>query len=235
MTGRNLPVGVGFRMWASTYERENPLTELDRLATRRLAPAPAGGALLDTGCGTGRRLPRVDPPGGPRLVVGLDLVPAMLLRGRRRIGVARYLLIAGLEAIPLCSGLFDVVWCRLTMGFVPKIEPAFSSLAKQLGPDGRLLVTDLHPDLAAEGAERGFRDEDGSWRVIATTVHPVDRWLDAAHLAGLEPDGRVELAAGPELAGAYRAAGREDIYREHSQRPVLLGLSFRRLRLTPGR
>lgn len=232
MTGGRLSVEVGFGRWASSYEHENPLTELDRRAARRLVPAPSGGALLDVGCGTGRRLPRFDTPEGPGLVVGLDLVPEMLFRGRNRMGASRHLVLAALEEIPLRPGLFDAVWCRLTIGFVRELEPAMSSLAGQLRCDGRLLITDLHPDLAEEGAERGFLDDDGRWTVIESSVHPVERMLETARLAGLELEDRLDLEIGPELAPAYEAAGRDDLYREHSGRPVLLGLS---LRLTRGR
>ena len=228
MTDGRLPVDLGFRLWASTYEHENPLTDLDGRASARLAPPPPGGTLLATGCGTGRRLPRPDSPNGPRLVVGLDLVPAMLFHGRRRLAPSRHLLAARLEAIPVRPGLFDTVWCRLVIGFVPAIEPAFVSLASQLAPDGRLLVTDLHPDLVAEGAERGFRADDGTWMVIEAQAHPIDRLIEAAALAGLELEGRLELPAGPELKETYRAEGRDDLFREHSQRPVLFGLLFQR-------
>ncbi len=161
-------------------------------------------------------------------MVGLDLVPAMLFHGRRRLAASRHLVAARLEAIPLRPGLFDAVWCRLTIGFVPEIEPALVSLASQLVPGGRLLVTDLHPDLVAEGAERGFRAEDGSWKVIEAHAHPIDQLIEAAALAGLELDGRLELSAGPELEETYRAAGRDDLFLEHSRRPVLLGLVFQR-------
>ncbi len=34
MSSDRLPVERGFRMWAPTYDLENPLTELDRLATK---------------------------------------------------------------------------------------------------------------------------------------------------------------------------------------------------------
>lgn len=229
MTRERMPVDLGFRRWAPTYEHENPLTELDRLVTDNLAPPPPGGALLATGCGTGRRLPQPDSVGGPRLVVGLDLVPAMLFQGRHRLTASRHLVAAGLEAVPLRPGLFDIVWCRLTIGFVPEVSPAFASLAHQLGPTGRLLVTDLHPDLVAEGAERGFRADDGSWKVIEARAHSIDRLIEAASGAGLEIDGRLELPAGPELEEKYRTAGREDLYRKHSQRPIVFGLSFRRV------
>jgi len=233
MSSDRLPVERGFRMWAPSYEVENPVTDLDRQATRRLAPAPPGGTLLDVGCGTGRRLPQPGGPDGPIRVVGLDLVPAMLVRGRSRFQAGIQLAAGRIETIPLRPGLFDVVWCRLVIGFVQDIERAFISMGSQLRPPGLLLVTDLHPDLVAEGAERGFHAKDGTWQVIEAHSHPADRLVEAAARAGLDLVDRVDLPIGREQADAYRAVGRDDLYREHRQRPVLLGLTFRSKGLTP--
>lgn len=228
MSRGRLPVGEGFRQWAPTYELENPLTRLDCLVTERLAPAPPGGALLEVGCGTARRLPAPDTASGPALVVGVDLVPAMLAQGRQQRAAGCCLVAATVDALPLRPAIFDVAWCRLAIGFMARLEAAFASLAAQLQPDGRLLITDLHPDLVAEGAERGFRAEDGAWQVIEALAHPVDHLIEAASGAGLELVDRNEPAVGPELEELYRSAGREDLYHEHSQRPVLVALLLRK-------
>lgn len=224
MSSEHHSVREGFRRWAETYEEENPLTELDRIATRRLMPSPIRGALLEVGCGTGRRLPVSGQ--GLDLVVGLDLVPAMLARHRTAVG--RHLVAGRLERLPFSDPLFDTVWCRLTIGFVRELQMAMSSLAGVLKEGGRLLITDLHPDMAERGAERGFRLDDGSWQVVESVVHSVEDLLTAASNADLELTERLDLTVGPEFAESYRAAGREDLYRVHRTQPLLLGLRFRR-------
>jgi ubiquinone/menaquinone biosynthesis C-methylase UbiE len=224
MSAKPLSVTDGFRRWAATYEEENPLTELDQIASRQLTPPPIRGALLEVGCGTGRRLP--DTGQGPDTVVGLDLVLAMLSRHRPVPG--RHLVAGTIEQLPFSDGHFDVIWCRLTIGFVRELRPALSSLARVLKKDGQLLITDLHPDMADQGAERGFRLDDGSWQVIESVVHPVEQLLATAGHAGLELTGRLDLTVDPEFADRYRSAGREDLYRVHSKQPLLLGLRFSR-------
>ena len=75
-----LPVREAYRLWAETYDYENAITALENEAVTHLTPPIAGRALLDAGCGTGRRLPTT----GPQRAVGIDLVRELLTMGRSR-------------------------------------------------------------------------------------------------------------------------------------------------------
>ena len=68
-----------YGLWAPTYDRETAVSALENRGVGALSPPLSGRALLDAGCGTGRRLPSPSPD-GPSLVVGLDLVLGMLAR-----------------------------------------------------------------------------------------------------------------------------------------------------------
>ena len=70
-----------YRLWSETYDAENPLTALDKIAVSLLTPSLTGLDLLDAACGTGRRL--VFPSHRPRSVAGIDLVFEMLAMGRK--------------------------------------------------------------------------------------------------------------------------------------------------------
>jgi SAM-dependent methyltransferase len=113
-------------------------------AIRELAP-PAGGRVLDVGCGTGRALPLLRSVVGTRgVVVGLDLTPEMLAEARRR-GRAS---IAGLvlgdgERLPVRGGAFDAL---LAAGYVPHLAdpvPGLRELACVTKVGGRLAI--FHP------------------------------------------------------------------------------------------
>lgn len=51
-----LATRAAYRLWAETYDEENPLTTLDESAVRAFTPELQGLDLLDAACGTGRRL-----------------------------------------------------------------------------------------------------------------------------------------------------------------------------------
>ena len=220
-----LPAREGYRLWASTYEVENPVTVLDEAAVHQLTPPLAGQALLDAGCGTGRRL-RSAGAQAARRTIGIDLVPEMLKQGRHR-AEELSLAAADVRALPFGDRRFDVVWCRLVLGHVRGLEPAYHELARVTGRGGSVIVTDFHPAAARAGHVRTFRDAEGTSRVIEHHVHqPLDHQSAAAR-AGLSLDARLDLVVGPAVRGFYQTAGMLDRYVQQQGLPLLLALRFR--------
>ena len=242
-----LPTREAYALWAATYGAENAVTHLEHRAVRTLTPDLAGLRLLDAACGTGRRLPRPGA-GGPACAIGIDLVPEMLARARRpRIAngnpaartaatgtpvaappaVAPLLAAADLRALPFADDRFDVVWCRLALGHLAELGPAYTELARVACHGAHVIVTDFHPAAARAGHVRSFRDRDGLLHVVEHHIHDPDVHAAAARDAGLTLIDRIEPEVGPAVRHFYQAAGRLAAYHEQRALPLVLALAFR--------
>jgi len=190
---------------------------------RRLSPASFT-RLLDAACGTGRRLPRrAETARSSGTAFGVDLVYEMLAAGAR----PKQLAAGDLLRLPLRSREFDLVWCRLALGHVADLGAAYAELARVVAPGGALVATDVHPALFDAGFARDFKDADGRRRVVEHHVRGRADHLAAAERAGFLLEDEDEPRVGPEIRGAFAAAGRLAHYEEQLGMPVLLAFRFR--------
>jgi malonyl-CoA O-methyltransferase len=210
----------GYRLWAPSYQAETAVSHLDDLLVARLTPPLAGLSLLDAGCGTARRLRRA----GAALAVGADLTPEMLAASGDPAGLAA----ADVRSLPFASASFDVVWCRLVIGHLPRTDAAYAELARVCRRGGTVIVTDFHADAVAAGHRRTFRDPSGATREVEHHVHPPQAQAAAAADAGLHLTAREDGEVGPELRHFYAAAGRLAAYEEQRGLRIVLALAFRR-------
>jgi len=221
------PLGTGpaYRLWAATYDVENPLTTLDSLAIRLFSHDIGGKRLLDAACGTARRL--VFPKGhAPKSACGVDLVFEMLAVGRRDRARPRTTAGGDLRALPFGAELFDVVWCRLAAGHLLQIAPLYREFARVLRKGGYAVVTDFHPDAIRRGHARAFRDASGAAHVVEHVVHDADAHEASAREAGLAFDASGSLGVGAEVRPFYERAKKLDRYAADLGLPLLLALRF---------
>ncbi len=224
-SGHPTPLAVrdAYGLWAPTYARETAVSALENRGVAALTPPLSGRALLDAGCGTGRRLPSPSPD-GPSLVVGLDLVLGMPLQGHDTMADGAQLVAGDLRALPLAAGLFDVIWCRLALGHLPALEGPYREIARVAREGARVIVTDLHPEAARAPSVRTFRDADGALHAVEHHLHEVADHEREARRAGLWLDARLDLMVGPEVRHFYEDAGALRRYEEQRGLPVVLVL-----------
>jgi len=78
--------------------------------------------------------------------------------------------VADITALPFGDRLFDVVWCRLVVGYVAELASVYRELSASLAP--RLRHRDrLSPAAAQAGLLRSFRDAQGAVHVLENHVH----------------------------------------------------------------
>jgi malonyl-CoA O-methyltransferase len=216
-----LPAREAYRLWAPRYAAETAVSALEDAAVRRVTPPVAGRALIDIGCGIGRRLPH-----GTRVTVGIDLVVEMLAQQRTSGDAPRHPPVAAgdVRALPIRAAAFDVLWCRLVLGHIPDLVPAYREMARVAASDATLIVTDFHPDARAAGHTRGFRDEDGRPHVVEHHDHSANLHIDVAGNAGWKLRRRLDLEVGPSLLPIYERAGA--LVRYHEQVGLKLVVLF---------
>jgi malonyl-CoA O-methyltransferase len=221
-----LPVADAYRLWAPRYDEETVLSALEARAVAQYAGPVEGRMLLDAGCGTGRRRPPLDA--GFHCVVGVDLVPEMLAEGRRRRGAGPLLAAADVRALPLSSGLFDLLWFRLAIGHLVDLAEAYRELERVAAPAARLIVSDMHPAAIAAGHTRTFHDVTGQLRHVEHHVHSLAEQRRTAGLAGWRVDRIVEVSAGRQELPFYERAGRLEQFERERDLPLVLILCLHR-------
>jgi len=212
-----------YRLWAPSYERETAVSLLEDGLVRRMTPPLAGRRLLDTGCGTGRRLREA----GAAVSVGVDLSPEMIGTGRAaNSGVPGLVTHVGdVRDLPVPDRSFDVVWCRLVLGHLPDLHRPYAELARA-GDDGVIvIVSDFHPSAYRQGHRRTFR-ADGQLHEIVHHDHSLAAHADAARAAGLVPVDWQEAVIGSDVRHFYEEAGRPALYAEHFGLPLVMALAF---------
>jgi len=219
---RVLSPAQGYALWAPRYD-ETAITVLEAAAVGAHGPPLDGRRLLDAGCGNGRRLANARAAGAS-VAVGVDLVPEMLAQARDEPLLAA----ADVRALPVASGAFDVVWCRLVLGHVADLDAAYAELGRCCAPGGILVVTDFHPAAVEAGHRRTFRDATGAVHELENHVYRVDTHRASAARAGLTLRERHDCTVNETVRGFYERAGRLDMYERQLGQPIVLALVFAR-------
>lgn len=207
-----------YRLWAANYEAETAVSFLDAELAKALSPRTEGKMLLDAGCGTGRRMPR-----DAQFAAGVDACVEMLNAGGRDDVAA-----ADIRALPFPGGQFDIVWCRLVLGHVLELPPAYRELARVCRIGGHLLVTDFHADAVAAGHKRSFRDSSGRAHEVVHYERDHAAHEAAAAMAGFSLAARRDARIGPEVEHFFANAGRTQQFARDRGLAVVCGLLFQR-------
>lgn len=167
-----------------------------------------GDAVLDLASGAGEpAFSAARRVGAGGLVVGTDIVPAMLAGAVRR-AAARPAPVpcfaaADMTALPFPDAIFDRVTCRFGIMFVPDVQAALGDLLRVLRPGGR-----------AAFMVWGARADNALFDVVADAVD---------HHLGLDADGALDplfrFAEPGSLAEHLDAAGFVGVS-EHALTPV---------------
>jgi len=149
-------------------------------------------------------------------VVGIDYVPALLARGRRRAeaeGLDIDLVEGDAEAIPFADASFDAVVSVFGAMFAPDHAKTFAELARVCRPGGRIGLATWTPD--------GFVGE--MLKVVAAHVPPAPGvaspllWGTKAHLGAMFGDA-IEGLSARERTFTFRfrsAAAFVEFFRDH--------------------
>ena len=116
-----------------------------------LAP-PAGGAVLEIGCGTGRNLIAVGKAWPKAMLYGVDISEAMLETARAsvaKMGMSERVMLAQGDACAFDPqaifgrATFDRVFISYALSMIPDWEAALAQAARCVAPGGRLEIVDF--------------------------------------------------------------------------------------------
>jgi SAM-dependent methyltransferase len=148
-------VAEGYPEWAPAYDQPgNPILQLEGPFTASLFAELEPGRALDAACGTGRQSAVLADFG--HRVVGVDATEAMLERARERVPAAEFRA-GSLTGLPLEDASVDVAVCSLALTHLPELGPAVAELARVVRPEGRVVISDVHPLFVALGGQAAYR------------------------------------------------------------------------------
>jgi ubiquinone/menaquinone biosynthesis C-methylase UbiE len=202
---RVLPTREGYDRWAATYDTMgNWLLELEQPEVDRALGGVVQLDLLDVGTGTGRHAIRLASRGAR--VTALDFSQEMLAVARAKPGAERVHWMAHdvNMALPFSDRSFARVLSALVLEHIPpaRLVPFFRELGRVTLPEGRIVVTAMHPAMFLKGISANFHDDDGeirprsypatlsdyvmgaidaSLRIVRLSEHSVDEALAARH------------------------------------------------------
>ncbi len=114
---------------------------------------PAGGAILEAGCGNGIALPDLVAAFGPDAhVTGIDPTTGFVVMARERaaqLGAAnaRYE-VGDIRALSFADGAYDAAFCEKILMHVRPVQRAVDEMTRVVRPGGRVGVTDWYPHFA---------------------------------------------------------------------------------------
>ena len=202
----SVSVQEGYERWAETYNKTpNPLLALEERHLTSVLPNLVGSNVLDLGCGTGRWLDRLLSRGASK-VVGIDLSAAMLGVAQRSARIRDRLVLGDGLHLPFRSSVFDFVLSSFALNHIADLKAIAQALARAMRLDGRLLISEMHPEAYARGWRPGFRDMRSAVR-IKTVSHPAESvissfqsnrfvFLRSHDLFFAEPERPIFLASG---------------------------------------
>jgi len=214
----------GYNAWSAIYDSEgNPLIAFEEPMVDGLLGDVNGLALADIGCGTGRHALRLAARGAR--VTALDFSHGMLEQARKKHGADRVNFIEHdiAKPLPLPDRSFDRVICALVIDHVANLEGLFRELARICRPDGRIIISSMHPAMMLKGVQARFTDPATGIETRPESVpNQLSDYITAIVAAKLHIDHISEHLADEQLA---RRAPRAE---KHLGWPLLL-----MLRLTP--
>jgi len=224
---RPLKVDEGYRRWAPSYSDETAISFLEDRLVSAMTPPLSGARLLDAGCGTGRRVRNTAAASAVGLEPSREMIAAGIAQDGPMTGVD--LVVGDVREMPLQDRSFDVVWCRLVLGHLDRIDQAYAELARVADYGAVVVVSDFHPGAAGAGHRRSFRLGDEQFE-LEHHVHQPEDHIGAARAVGLGLREIRDSTIGSDVRCFYEKAGKLQAYPEHFGLPVVLALAFRKER-----
>ena len=229
----SVSVQDGYKRWAETYDRSpNPLLALEERYLAGLFPNLLGSNVLDLACGTGRWLAPLLSRGA-RAVVGIDFSDAMLGVARRSYKGRGCLVLADGSQLPFQTSVFDFVLSSFALNHFEDLQALSRELARAMKLDGRLMLSEMHPNACARGWRPGFRDLKGSVE-IKTVTHPAEWVISSFRSNGFAFLRSHDLFFAESERPIFEASAKGGIFDRVCHVPAIQVYEFKKIEPGPG-
>jgi malonyl-CoA O-methyltransferase len=198
----------GYDRWAAVYDHDaNPLPALEEPVMRRAMGDSQGLNVLDLGCGTGRHALWL--AAGGAAVTAVDFSEGMLAAARSKPGAprVRWLCHDLHSRLPVESRAFDLVVSGLVLEHLSELDGFFLEMKRILKPDGRAVVSAMHPAMFLRGSQARFTDPTtGELVQPGSIAHSISDFIMAAIRARLRLTQIEEISPDAEFAARFPRA-----------------------------
>jgi malonyl-CoA O-methyltransferase len=198
----------GYDRWSEVYDHDlNPLVALEEPVVREALGDVRGLSVLDLGCGTGRHSLWLAAAGAR--VTAVDFSEGMLAAARKKPGASdvRFQVHDLHQPLPFDAASFDRVVSGLVLEHLRDLRFVFGEARRVLKPDGRAVVSAMHPAMFLRGAFARFTDPASGEKVAPGSVpYPIGDFVMAAVRAGFALEDVVERAPDAAFAAALPRA-----------------------------
>lgn len=206
-------VYTGYQIWSDTYDAQvNPTRDLSTAVMLKLAPPVKNKFVVEAGCGTG--VNTVWLAEVAKQLIALDFSDGMLAQAQRKVTAdhVRFEQHDLTQPWPVADGVADLVLINLVIEHIANLEAVLAQAWRVLGENGRLLITEYHPN-RVKGGNGAQIEKDGKIIVeISNHWHPIDEYHQLGKKLGfasvqvqewaehLDENGQpVETAVSPQL------------------------------------
>lgn len=201
-------VKSGYDRWAVVYDHDkNPMQALEEPIVRAGVGDPSGLKVLDLGCGTGRHALWLAENGAS--VVAVDFSAGMLAEARCKVGAESVCFLQHdlHDRLPFAEKQFDLIVSGLVLEHMRDLVSLFSEVRRVLKPEGRAVVSAMHPAMFLRGSQARFTDpESGELIQPGSIAHSLSDFLMAAVRAGFQILDVNEIAPDQRFAIQYPRA-----------------------------
>ena len=167
-----------YNQWSSTYdENPNSTVAIDELYFPDFYKDWQNYRVLEIGCGTGRHTKRLFEQNNT--IHALDVSEGMLLLAKKKLPEVKFTHNDFMDE-KLEANSFEKILVSLVIEHIEDLDRFFQKIRLILKDNGEILISEIHPHRAQQGALATFKNKDGNKVKLASTYHSEREILNAS-------------------------------------------------------